>query len=72
MMEDKILEKQAQNNSIDNFKYAFDEAFLNKIIERMEQNEDIVGKIIDNLSFREIVQNWMRGEVYNKFNESKK
>ena len=69
MLQDEKLESQAINNSIDNFKYGFKEAFLNKVIERMEQNEDIVAKIMDNISFRDVVEDWMLNEVYHSFSK---
>ena len=37
---DKELRKKAQNNSIDNFKFPFDSAFINIVLDRMTQNQD--------------------------------
>lgn len=39
LVTDEKLQMQAQSNSMDNFKYGFDEAFLAKLIERMEENQ---------------------------------
>ena len=43
--------------------------FLNKLIERMDQNQDIFDKIIENKSFGNLVKELMLKKVYNKINE---
>jgi type I restriction enzyme, R subunit len=57
---------QARNNTIDNFKYGFDEAFLAKLIERMEDNHGIFEKILDDKEFGEVVRKWMLHKVYDR------
>jgi type I restriction enzyme R subunit len=57
---------QAQSNTIENFKYGFDEAFLAKLIERMEDNQGIFEKILDDREFGEVVKKWMLNKVYVK------
>ncbi|MCD4654749.1 hypothetical protein K8T06_12555 [bacterium] len=63
------LSEQATNNSIDNFKFGFEDMFLNKLIERMDSNQDIFAKIMDDKSFGDVVKNWMLLKVYNRLNE---
>ena len=41
-MEDEALKTQAQVNKIDTFKFAFEETFLDKLIERMGQNPETI------------------------------
>lgn len=66
LMEDDTLAQQAQSNNIDNFKYGFEDVFMGKIIERMEQNEDIFKKIMDDGKFRDIVKDILMQSVYKR------
>jgi type I restriction enzyme, R subunit len=63
------LQTQAKANKIDTFKFAFEDIFVNKLIERMEQNQDIFDKIIENKSFGDLVKEIMMKKVYSKINE---
>jgi type I restriction enzyme R subunit len=69
LIDDEKLQAQAKANKIDTFKYAFEEMFLNKLIERMDQNQDIFDKIVENKSFGNLVKELMLKKVYNKINE---
>ena len=69
LIHDEKLQTQAIANKIDTFKYAFEDMFLNKLIERMDQNQDIFDKIIENKSFGNLVKELMLKKVYNKINE---
>jgi len=69
LIQDEKLQTQAKANKIDTFKFAFDDTFLNKLIERMEQNQDIFDKIIENKSFGDLVKEIMMKKVYAKINE---
>lgn len=66
---DENLISQAKNNSMENFKYGFDETFVQKLIGRMEQNQDIFNKILDDKDFGVVVKAWMLEKVYKKINE---
>lgn len=68
LINDDKLQTQARANKMDTFKYAFDDMFFNKLIERMEQNKDIFDKIVENKSFGSIVRELMLKSVYNKLN----
>ena len=70
LMKDETLQAQAKNNSIDNFQYGFEEIFLSKLIDRMEDNQDIFNKILDDDSFGSIVKKWMMKKVYKNVNEA--
>jgi type I restriction enzyme R subunit len=47
LVSDEELSDQAQNNSIENFRLAFDRKFLPTIVTRMEANSDIFKRILD-------------------------
>ena len=63
-----ILAQQAQNNTIDNFKYGFDELFLSKLIGRMEDNQEIFARIMDDEEFGTLVRDWKLRKVYQRLN----
>lgn len=65
---DDRLKEQAQSNTEENFKYVFDDAFMDKSISRMEQNQDIFSKIMDDKDFGLLVKNYMLKKLYKRFN----
>jgi len=69
LMQDEKLQSQARANKIDTFKYPFEDMFLNKLIERMDQNQEIFNKIVDNKSFGDSVKEIMLKRVYKRLNE---
>lgn len=60
------LKEQAQNNRIENFKFGFEELFLDKLIALTEQNQDIFTKIMDDREFGDIVKGYMLKKVYER------
>ncbi|MBI5663477.1 MAG: type I restriction endonuclease subunit R [Nitrospirae bacterium] len=69
LYQDEDLRKRALNNQIDNFKYAFEEVFINKLIERMDSNQEIFDKIMENTEFKNDVKEWLTKKIYLRFNE---
>lgn len=69
LYQDEDLKKRALNNPIDNFKYAFEEVFINKLIERMDSNQEIFDKIMGNAEFKNDVKDWLTQKIYQRFNE---
>lgn len=69
LAQDEALSQQAKSNTIQNFKYGFDDIFLTKLIERMEDNQDIFTKIIDDPDFGQVVRDWMLKKVYNRLTQ---
>jgi type I restriction enzyme R subunit len=69
LIENDELKVRAQSNPLENFKYAFDEIFVQALIDRMESNEEIFEKIMENTEFRADVKDWLVKKVYKKFNE---
>jgi type I restriction enzyme R subunit len=65
----ETLSKQARTNTIGNFKYGFQDVFINKLIERMEQNKEIFAKIMDDNVVAEVVMDYMLKKVYKRLNE---
>ncbi len=68
LVADSKLSEQAQNNTLDNFKFGFEDAFMDKLIGRMEQNQDIFSKMMDDKDFGMIVRNYMLKKVYKRLN----
>ena len=60
------LKEQAQNNPIENFKFGFEELFLDKLIARMEQNQELFTKMMDDNEFGDIVKGYMLKKVYHR------
>ncbi|MBP1908328.1 type I restriction endonuclease subunit R [Methanolobus bombayensis] len=69
IMANEGLSKQARNNTIDNFKYGFDDIFTDALIGRMDQNESIFSRIMDDAGFATIVKDYLLRSVYKKLNE---
>jgi type I restriction enzyme R subunit len=69
LYQDEELKLRALNNPLDNFKYAFEEVFINKLIERMDDNQGIFDKIMENNDFRNDVKEWLTKKIYSRFNE---
>ncbi|MDB5287341.1 MAG: restriction endonuclease subunit [Mucilaginibacter sp.] len=68
LVADKKLSLQAKSNTIENFKFGFDDIFMDKLISRMEQNQDIFSKMMDDKEFGGLVKNYMLKKVYNSLN----
>ncbi len=66
MVLDERLGMQAQSNSIDNFKYGFDDVFMDKLVERMDQNQDIFNKITGDKAFSAVVKDYLLKRVYGR------
>ncbi|PZD79658.1 type I restriction endonuclease subunit R [Mesonia sp. K7] len=60
------LSEQAQNNSMENFSFGFEDAFMDTLISRMEQNQDIFTKMMDDKDFGMVVKNYMIKKVYHR------
>jgi type I restriction enzyme R subunit len=66
LLADTKLGEQAKSNSMANFKFGFDDVFFDKVIGRMEQNQDIFTKLMDDKEFGGLVRDYMLKKVYNK------
>jgi type I restriction enzyme R subunit len=70
LYENEDLKKRALNNPMENFKYAFDEVFIQALIDRMDSNQDIFEKIMENSEFKTEVARWLTKKVYERFNQA--
>lgn len=66
---DEKLREQARNNTLENFKHAFDEKAFDAFLQRMERNEKISGQFTSNEEFRNIALQWMLKKVYQRSRE---
>ncbi|CAG5089479.1 Type I site-specific deoxyribonuclease [Thermobacillus xylanilyticus] len=71
IMDDAQIVQSARNNTIDNFKFVFDEVFLEKVISRMGQNDRMFAMIMDDQDFQQAVKAWILKSVYEKINENR-
>lgn len=72
MILDEKLGAQAKTNTIDNFKYGFEDLFIAKLVERMDQNHEIFNKIMEDKAFSAVVKEYLLKRVYSRLNESEK
>ncbi|BAV95363.1 type I restriction endonuclease subunit R [Ichthyobacterium seriolicida] len=69
LVSNEKLAEQAKNNSMDNFKFGFEDVFMDKLISRMDQNQDIFSKIMDDKEFGDLVKNYLLKKVHNRLNK---
>ena len=69
LFENEELKIRAQNNPIENFKYAFEDVFIQILIDRMKDNEDIFDKIMSDNEFKTDIKDWLTKKIYQRFNE---
>ncbi|MBN7816254.1 type I restriction endonuclease subunit R [Algoriphagus pacificus] len=68
LMEDETLQIQAKVNKMDTFKFAFEEMFISKLIDRMEDNQDIFERILEDKDFGGLVKEIMMKKIYKQMN----
>lgn len=66
LVADETLAEQARSNSLSNFKFGFDDVFMDKLIGRMEQNQDLFAKMMDDQEFGDLVKAYMLKKVYGR------
>jgi type I restriction enzyme R subunit len=66
---DGELADQARNNSIENFGLVFDRKFLQTIVTRVDANDEIYKKILDDEDFRATVGEFYLRKVYQRLRE---
>jgi type I restriction enzyme R subunit len=64
LVADQKLSEQAKSNSMDNFRFGFEDIFMDKLIGRMEQNQDIFTKMMDDTDFGSLVRDYLLKRVY--------
>ncbi|MGL4576914.1 MAG: type I restriction enzyme subunit R domain-containing protein, partial [Burkholderiaceae bacterium] len=63
-VESDALQKAATTNSKDDFRYVFEKAFEGLVIDRMEGNEEIFGKLMADGEFRKLAVEHLLHKVY--------
>jgi type I restriction enzyme R subunit len=66
---DENLRQAAQANTIENFRFVFDKALEGLFIDRMEQNEELFAKFMNDKDFQKIVTEHLLREVYSEIRE---
>ncbi len=62
----KELVKKAKVNSEVDFTFAFNKAFMDIVINRMEQNKAFFSKILDDEEFKNVLMGYLLPETYEK------
>jgi type I restriction enzyme, R subunit len=65
------LQKAAATNSKEDFRYVFEKTFEGLVIDRMEGNEDIFGKLMADGEFRKLAVEHMLHKVYGALHQPK-
>lgn len=68
LCKDDMLKLRAQNNSIENFRFAFDDVFIDKVLDRQDASQDFFGKILEDAAFKKLVGDFLMEKVYGRFN----
>jgi hypothetical protein len=66
MENDNDLRTQAQNNSVEHFKFPFNDAFMGVVVDRMAQNKAFCERILDDDTFGGVVKDLLVGYVYDR------
>ncbi|MBN1366534.1 MAG: type I restriction endonuclease subunit R [Dehalococcoidales bacterium] len=69
---DSSLSQAALANSMENFSFVFLKALEGLFIDRMEQNEEITAKYLNDKAFQSAVGQYLTKKVYNRIHEAKK
>lgn len=64
---DSSLAKAADVNSEDKFELVFKNLLLNLFVERIDQNEDIFARFMNDTNFQKLVTSWLSSQAYRKF-----
>ncbi len=63
---DESLAARARNNDFQNFRLVFDRTFLDTVVRRMDDNEDIFKRILDEPTFRQTVLDYYAEKLYGR------
>lgn len=70
-IENETLQEAARANTMDNFAYVFDKMLEGLFIERMDGNEEIFGRLMNNDDFRRIASDHLLRDVYERLRTEK-
>ncbi len=60
---------QARTNTLENFRLVYDHPFLDTVVSRMDENEAIFKRILDDPEFRQVLMDLYAGRVYRRARE---
>ena len=63
------LKQAAAANTVENFRFVFEKALEGIFIDRMEQNEELFARYMNDKDFRRIVEETLRKDVYQRLRE---
>ncbi len=66
---DESLRQAAKVNTLENFKFVFDKALESLIIERMEGNEEIFSRLMNDRQFHDVASGYLLKQVYEQIRE---
>ena len=69
-LSDPDVRAQAQANTIDNFRLAFDQRFMDDVVGRMDLNEAIFKRILDDAEFKQVLLDFYAARVFLKARET--
>jgi type I restriction enzyme, R subunit len=67
---DTEVTAQAQNNTFENFRLVFDRMFLGTLVNRMDENETIVRRVLDDEEFQDALKDLYASRVYRRARKS--
>ncbi|MFI9653288.1 type I restriction endonuclease [Guyparkeria sp. GHLCS8-2] len=70
-LENETLQEAARANTMDNFSYVFNKMLEGLFIERMDGNEEIFGRLMNDDDFRHLASNHMLRDVYERLRAEK-
>jgi len=68
-IEDEKLQEAAKANTMENFGYIFETMLEKLFIDRMDGNEDIFRRLMNDDKFRKMASEHLKEQVYNRINE---
>jgi type I restriction enzyme, R subunit len=63
-VDDATLAAQARQNDLANFRLAFDRTFMSTIVTRMDANDEIFKRVLDDADFRDLLADYYVRKVY--------
>ena len=69
---DESIIRAAEVNPEDKFALVFQNLLQSLFVERMDQNEDIFARFMNDTAFQKMVTKWMASEAYNRLREARK
>ena len=67
---DPTLAEQAKQNTLPNFRLAFDRTFMNTIVGRMDTNNEIFKRVLDDQDFRTLLADYYVRKVYEQLRDA--